>query len=156
MSNKEINIKSLTSCRLWETEKSIKTGNIPVPTEMLNVDPEKYKYTLGIFAFTKEFFKITSYFLNDPNIMKVTIIFKKIDNDLIKKLSTIIRNVNNQIIHVSGFCNRNNKYFYEFYINTRLKNEVEKILDLMKKQDIDFEVNIENIEIDNDTVISSL
>ena len=59
--------------------------------------------------------KVTSYYLGDPNITKLIFIFNIINEQKIGSVSRIVNKIKKNTIHVSGFCNKHDKYVYELY-----------------------------------------
>jgi hypothetical protein len=134
----------LTRHLLWYSEETVKLKQIPLPIELNDEFIAKHKYILGIFAPSKEFLKVTSYYLDTSDVAKITFVFDKIDDDIVKKVSLIIKDIPDSPIHVSGFCMRNDKYVYELYIKGA-KDEAAKIVALVKKHASSFKTSIEEI-----------
>ncbi|MFX0101752.1 MAG: hypothetical protein ACFFCS_19465, partial [Candidatus Hodarchaeota archaeon] len=140
----------LTRCKIWSSENSKESNSIPLPANLLEVDPGSYKYMLGIYAPAKDFLKITTYYIKNPFVSKITLGFEKIDSDLIKKISILIKEFDDKPIHVSGFCNKNDKYIYEIYAQGEDENSINVFIDNIKKLGIPFEVDIQDIELNEE------
>jgi hypothetical protein len=136
----------LTKFMLWPASETVQYKAIPLPASMGDVEAAKYKYMLGIFAPAKEFLKITSYYLNSKDVMKITFVFDAIDDDIVRKVSLVIKDISSPPIHVSGFCMKNSKYIYEIYIPGK-QADASKIVSLVKQHAVGFESSIEEIPV---------
>ena len=134
----------LTRHLLWASEETLEQGEIPLPPDINRDLIAKHKYVLGIFAPSKEFLKVTMYYLDTSDVAKVTFVFDKIDDDIVKKVSLVIKDIPQSPIHVSGFCMRQNKYIYELYL-TGGKQEAADIVAVVEKHASSFQTTIEEI-----------
>ena len=134
----------LTRCKIWSSDRSMKENSIPIPSDLIEPGTTDHKYMLGIFAPAKDFLKITTYYLNEPYINKITLSFDKINPDLIKKVSILIKEFNEKPIHVSGFCNKHNKYIYEIYAQDD-KKSINKLIHNLENLGISFNADIQKI-----------
>ncbi|NMC05247.1 MAG: hypothetical protein GYA24_08555 [Candidatus Lokiarchaeota archaeon] len=136
----------LTRYLLWSSEETVKSKKIPLPMDINDEFIAKHKYMLGIFAPSKEFLKITTYYLDASDVSKITFFFDKIDDDIVKKVSLVIKDIPESPIHVSGFCIKQEKYIYELYLKGK-KNEATRIVALVKKHVPSFQASIEEISL---------
>lgn len=105
---------SLTLPILWATSTCTVERAIPLPAA-LPFNAGDHPHVLGIFAPSKQSCKATLYYLDKPDVTKLTLVLDKIDNDVIVAVSSIINEVKDAHIHVSGFCQKEGKYIYEIY-----------------------------------------
>lgn len=134
----------LTRYLIWPATISTLDRSIPLPGNLEGINPNNFKYILGIFAPAKDFLKITSYYLNSPDVTKIAFVFDTLDDDMIKAVSLVIKEFKQSPIHVSGFCMKNGKYIYELYISGK-KQVANRIVQSVKKVIPNFESNIEEI-----------
>ncbi len=134
----------LTRHLLWSSEETVKGKQIPLPIDLDDGFIAKHKFILGIFAPSKEFLKVTSYYLDTSDVAKITFVFDKIDDDIVKKVSLIIKDIPQSPIHVSGFCMKHDKYVYELYLKGA-KDDAAKIVELVQKHASSFQTSIEEI-----------
>jgi hypothetical protein len=134
----------LTRHLLWSSEETVKRRQIPLPIDLDDEFVAQHKFVLGIFAPSKEFLKVTSYYLDTSDVAKITFVFDKIDDDIVKKVSLIIKDIPQSPIHVSGFCMKRDKYVYELYLKGT-KEEAAKIVALVQKHASSFQTSIEEI-----------
>lgn len=139
----------LTRCKIWSSDRSRNDNSIPIPDDLLDPNDLDHKYMLGIFAPAKDFLKITTYFLKKPYVSKITLSFDKIDPDLIKKVSILIKEFNEKPIHVSGFCNKHNKYIYEIYAPDD-KESINNLTCNLDKLGIPFKADIQKITLSDE------
>ena len=135
---------SLTRSLLWPATITTQDRSIPIPGNFDGINPDNFKYILGIFAPAKEFFKITSYYVNVPVVTKITLIFEKLDDEIIKAVSLVIKEFKEPPIHVSGFCMKNGKYIYEMY-KIGNQQEASSILQSLKTHVQTLDSSIEEI-----------
>jgi hypothetical protein len=135
---------ALTRSVLWPATITTQERSIPIPGDLDGINPNNFKYILGIFAPAKEFLKVTSYYVNAPTVTKITFIFENLGDEIIKAVSFVIKDIKTPPIHVSGFCTKNDKYIYELYTSGN-KQEANYIVQSLKKQVQAFESSIEEI-----------
>nr|MDO8110277.1 hypothetical protein [Candidatus Sigynarchaeota archaeon] len=146
MAEKKENDLKLTRFMLWPAALTVQNKSIPLPSNLGEINPNGYKYVLGIFAPAKDFLKITSYYLNTPDVTKISFVFDKIDDDMVKLISNVIKEVKDPPIHVSGFCMKSGKYIYELYTRGK-KQTANKIIQLVQKLPTKFESTVEEIAV---------
>ncbi|HME54760.1 MAG TPA: hypothetical protein VKM55_21320 [Candidatus Lokiarchaeia archaeon] len=140
---------ALTSSVLWPSTITTQDRSIPLPANLDGINPNNFKYILGIFAPAKDFLKITSYYLNSPSVTKITFVFDVLDDDMLKAVSLFIKDFKEQPIHVSGFCMKNGKYIYELYTSGK-RQVANRIVQSLKKSVPGFESTIEEISLQID------
>ena len=147
--NEEIETKCiLTRCKIWSSDSAMVSNSIPLPTGILG--RECYKYMLGIFAPAKDFLKITTYYIKNPLVTKITLSFEEIDSELIKKISILIKEFDDRPIHVSGFCDKNDKYVYEIYAQGEDENSVNAFIGNLEKLGVPFESEIKDVKLNEE------
>jgi hypothetical protein len=124
----------------------VKLKQIPLPIDFNNEFIAKHKFILGIYAPSKEFLKVTFYYLDTSDVAKITFVFDKIDDDIVKKVSLVIKDIQQSPIHVSGFCLKHDKYIYELYLKGR-KDEAARIVALVQEHASSFQTSIEEIHL---------
>nr|MDO8088935.1 hypothetical protein [Candidatus Sigynarchaeum springense] len=136
----------LTRHLLWASEETIERERIPLPVEINRDLIAKHKYILGIFAPSKDFLKVTAYYLDTSDVSKITFVFDKIDDDIVKKVSLVIKDMPQSPIHVSGFCMKQDKYIYELYVKGK-KEDAADIVAVVQKYASSFHTSIEEIHL---------
>jgi hypothetical protein len=140
----------LTRGLLWAVDKSTGSHVIPVPIEISAFSKPEYKYVLGIYAPAAEFLKITTYFLDVPDVTKITFIFNNVDGDLLKKIYTAVSVMETSPIHVSGFCQSKrsgrSQTVYEMYVKGTREN-VEPLIQRIQDLDISFDVSVHEMKL---------
>ncbi len=134
----------LTRHLLWASEETLEQDEIPLPADINRDLFGKHEFVLGIFAPSKEFLKVTIYYLDTSDVAKVTFVFDKIDDDIVKKVSLVIKDIPQSPIHVSGFCMKQDKYIYELYLKGG-KEEAADIVAVVHKHASSFQTTIEEI-----------
>jgi hypothetical protein len=142
----------LTRYMLWSSKETVESKQIPLPVDFNDEFIVKHKFILGIYAPSKEFLKVTSYYLDTSDVSKITFVFDKIDDDIVKKVSLVIKDIPESPIHVSGFCMKQEKYIYELYLKGK-KDEAARIVALVQKHASSFQTKIEEISL-NPTTLS--
>ncbi|MEX2717776.1 MAG: hypothetical protein Q6353_004820 [Candidatus Sigynarchaeum springense] len=136
----------LTRYLLWASNETIEQNQIPIPVEINRDLIAKHKYILGIFAPSKDFLKVTAYYLDTCDVSKITFVFDKIDEDIVKQVSLVIKDIPQTPIHVSGFCIKQDKYIYELYVKGK-KDAAADIVAVVKKHASSFQTSIEEISL---------
>ncbi len=144
MAEKKVSDFKLTRFMLWPATMTVQNKSIPLPSNLGEINPNGYKFILGIFAPAKDFLKITSYYLNTPDVTKISFVFDKIDDEMVKMISSVIKEWKDPPIHVSGFCLKSGKYIYELYASGK-KQIANKIVQLVKNLPLKFESTIEEL-----------
>ncbi|MBN2150202.1 MAG: hypothetical protein JW839_02030 [Candidatus Lokiarchaeota archaeon] len=139
-------VHRLTRHLLWTSKETLEQSLLPLPVGLNREFITKHKYILGIFAPSKEFLKVTAYFLDSSEVAKVTFVFDKIDDDIVKRVSLVIKEVPKSPIHVSGFCMMRDKYVYELYLKGT-KADAAKIVAVVQKHASSFQTRIEEIRL---------
>jgi len=139
---KEKNV--LTHSLLWSATITMTDRSIPLPSNLNEINSKNFKFILGIFAPAKDFLKVTLYYLNSPNVTKITFWFGKLDDATIRAVSLAIKDFKEPPIHVSGFCMKDGKYIYELYARGT-RQDSKNILQSLKKIVPNFESIIEEL-----------
>ncbi len=121
---------------------------IPVPDGIVEQGSKGKKYVLGIYAPGKEFFKVTSYYLSTADVMKITIITKHMNDDIVTRVSSFVNSFSTPI-HVSGFCSKSGNYLYEAYILCDVQTLEHDIAE-KKSQLGEMELRAERVELHQD------
>lgn len=108
--------KSLTDANIYDVINisSLKLEDLVSDYDNLN----KFKYLLIIKSKTSECLRLTIYPINKDKITKITISGEKLSNKDVERLINTLRTF--QILHTSGLINKDNKLFYECYLNNAL------------------------------------
>ncbi|MBD3188593.1 hypothetical protein GF325_17315 [Candidatus Bathyarchaeota archaeon] len=142
---------ALTKCNIWSLDDSIRGATMPLPGGVLPVDAGAYQYVLGIFAPAREFFKVTSYYLEEPIVTKVILVFTDLSPRRVKDATKIIseEHADITVIHMSGFCRQSDKFLYEFYAKGDKKSYLEGLLENIGARGFEFEYKVQKIMLDN-------
>lgn len=99
------------------------------------------KYILVIKSQTSKCLKLTLYPIKKNRISKITIFEEKFTHNQVIKIANIIKDLN--IIHSSGLTSKEDKFFYECYLDfnlqktkgfnkTNFENSLEKLKEITK------------------------
>jgi len=135
---------ALSRSLIWPSTVTTQDRSIPIPGNLDGINPNNFKFILGIFAPAKEFLKITSYYLNSPDVIKITLVFDELGEELIKAVSLSIKDFKKSPIHVSGFCKKNDKFIYELYTIGK-RRDANAVLQSLKKIVPRFESVVEEV-----------
>jgi len=114
---------------------------------------ENSEYILIIKSQTSNCLKLTFYPVKNKIITKITIFGQKFTNNQINKIIEIIKDLN--IIHTSGLTAKEDKFFYELYLDLNL-SEAEDFYNknfeksLKKLKESEKNIRIEEIKINKE------
>jgi hypothetical protein len=93
-------------------------------------------YYLLIFISREDVVKISCFPTKTDNIKKILISLKEFSPDLVKGISTVLKelNLNKEILHTTGLCYEMENCYYETYLIGENINEAEASIDAIKEK----------------------